>query len=83
MGFSERFPRWITLVIGIAQAVLTVAIIVLEFLSVYIDLAHGTIWIGFWAGLFFAYATVMMLFISKTTLRNEFPQFCVSIDSYF
>ena len=65
MGFSERFPRWSSGVIGIVQVVLTVAIIGLEVGSAYIDLAHGTIWIGFWGGIVFIKTCLMMLFISE------------------
>ena len=65
MGFSERFPRWTSAVVGIAQLVLTAAIVGLEVGSVYIDLAHGTIWVGFWASLVFIKTFLMMLFISK------------------
>ena len=64
MGFSERFPRWTSAVIGIAQLVLTVAIIGLEVGSAYIDLGHGTIWAGFWAGFIFLKTLLMMFFIS-------------------
>jgi hypothetical protein len=53
MGFSERFPRWITGILGFAQLLITAAIIDLELGSVYIDLAHGTIWAGFWSGIIF------------------------------
>jgi hypothetical protein len=66
MGFSERFPRWITAVIGIAQVVITAAIIALELVSCYIDLAHGTIWAGLWSGLVFIITFLSMLFISKS-----------------
>ncbi|CAF0743391.1 unnamed protein product [Adineta ricciae] len=64
MGFSERFPRWTSAVVGIAQLVLTAAIVGLEIGSVYIDLAHGTIWVGFWASLVFIKTFLMMLFIT-------------------
>jgi hypothetical protein len=64
MGFAERFPRWTSAIVGVAQLVLTAAIIGLEIGSVYIDLAHGTIWVGFWAGLVFIKTFLMMLFIS-------------------
>lgn len=64
-GFKDRFPRWITLIIGLLQLVLTLATIGLEVGSIYIDLAHGTIWIGFWAGIVFLLSSLMMLFISK------------------
>ena len=64
MGFSERFPRWTSAILGIVQAILTAAIIGLEVGSCYIDLAHGTIWAGFWAGLVFIKTFLMMLFIS-------------------
>ena len=47
MGFAERFPRWITAIMGIAQVVLTGAIFGLEVASVNVDLVHGTIWAGF------------------------------------
>jgi hypothetical protein len=65
MGFSDRFPRWITGVLGIAQLLLTAAIVGLEIGSAYIDLAHGTIWVGFWAGIVYIITFLMMLFISK------------------
>lgn len=68
MGFGERFPRWITGLIGIAMGGLTAAIVGLEVGSSYIDLAHGTIWAGFWAGLVFIKTTLLMLFISKLHL---------------
>ncbi|CAF2168236.1 unnamed protein product [Rotaria magnacalcarata] len=64
MGFSERFPRWITGIIGIVQAALTAGIVGLEVGSAYIDLAHGTIWVGFWAGLIFIPTALLMLFIT-------------------
>jgi hypothetical protein len=64
MGFSERFPRWTSAIIGIVQLALTAAIIGLEVGSVYIDLAHGTIWVGFWTGIIFIKTLLMMLFIS-------------------
>ena len=65
MGFSERFPRWITALIGIAQIALTAAIVALEVLSIFVDLAHGTIYAGFWCGLVFIITFIMMLFISE------------------
>ncbi|CAF0850071.1 unnamed protein product [Rotaria sordida] len=64
MGFKERFPRWATAILGIAQLVLTAAIIGLELGSDYIDLAHGTIWIGLWAGIIFIITFLWMLFIT-------------------
>ncbi|CAF4528513.1 unnamed protein product [Rotaria sp. Silwood2] len=64
MGFKGRFPRWVTAVLGIAQLLLTAAIIGLELGSDYIDLAHGTIWIGFWAGLIYIIACIKMLCIT-------------------
>ncbi|CAF2518932.1 unnamed protein product [Rotaria sp. Silwood2] len=48
MGFTERFPRWITLVIGIVLVVVTAGILGLEIVSNYIDVGHGTIWVGIW-----------------------------------
>ncbi len=65
MGFSERFPRWITLIIALVQFVITAAIIGLEIASDYIDLAHGTIWVGFWSGIIFIITFLLMFFISK------------------
>jgi hypothetical protein len=65
MGFSERFPRWTSALIGIIQLALTVVIIGLEVKSSIIDLAHGTIWVGYWAGLVFIKTILMMFFISK------------------
>jgi len=64
MGFSERFPRWTSGVLGVVQLVLTVVIIGLEVRSAIIDLGHGTIWVGFWAGLVFIKTLLMMLFIT-------------------
>lgn len=66
MGFGERFPRWTSALLGVIQLALTSAIIGLEVGSVIIDLGHGTIWVGFWAGLVFIKTVIMMLFISKT-----------------
>jgi hypothetical protein len=66
MGFSERFPRWVTAIIGVGQLLLTAAIVGLEIGSAYIDLGHGTIWVGIWAGLVFIITFLMMLFISKS-----------------
>jgi uncharacterized membrane protein len=65
MGFSERFPRWLTGFIAIAQLLITAAIIGLELISDYIDLAHGTIWAGLWSGIVFIITFIMMLTISK------------------
>ena len=65
MGFSGRFPRWLTGIIGVVQLLLTLAIIGLEIGSLYIDLAHGTIFVGIWAGIVFLIATLSMLFISN------------------
>jgi hypothetical protein len=42
-----------------------VAIIGLEVGSSIIDLAHGTIWVGYWAGLVFIKTVLMMFFISE------------------
>lgn len=64
MGFSERFPRWTSAILGVIQLALTAIIIGLEVKSAIIDLAHGTIWVGFWAGLVFIKTFLMMLFIS-------------------
>ncbi|CAF5001372.1 unnamed protein product [Rotaria socialis] len=61
MAFERRLPRWVTAILGIAQLALTAAIIGLEFGSFYYDVAHGTIWIGFWAGLVFIKTSLMML----------------------
>lgn len=68
MGFSERFPRWITGVLGLVQLLLTTAIIGLEIGSVYIDVAHGTIWVGLWSGLVFMMTVLAMMCISKYLL---------------
>ena len=65
MGFSGRFPRWLTGIIGVVQLLLTLAIIGLEVGSLYIDLGHGTIFVGIWAGIVFLIATLSMLFISN------------------
>jgi hypothetical protein len=65
MGFSERFPRWLSGLIGLIQLALVAAIIGLEVGSSIIDLAHGTIWVGYWAGLVFLKTVLMMFFISK------------------
>jgi hypothetical protein len=65
MGFAERFPRWTTALLGVIQLALTAAIIGLEVGSVIIDLAHGTIWVGFWTGIVFIKTVLLMLFISK------------------
>jgi hypothetical protein len=65
MGFAERFPRWATAILAIAQLILTAAIIGLEFGSFYYDVAHGTIWAGFWSGLVFILTFLMMFIISK------------------
>ena len=70
MGFSERFPRWITLLIGLGQFALTAAILALELVSAYIDLAHGTIWAGFWSSLIFIPTFLLMLFISKSFFQS-------------
>lgn len=64
MGFAERFPRWITAMMGIAQIVLTGAIIGLEVASVNVDLVHGTIWAGFWCSIVFVPTCFMMILIS-------------------
>ncbi|CAF1437099.1 unnamed protein product [Rotaria magnacalcarata] len=61
MAFERRLPRWAAAILGIAQLALTAAIIGLEFGSFYYDVAHGTIWIGFWAGLVFIKTSLMML----------------------
>ncbi|CAF5072927.1 unnamed protein product, partial [Rotaria sp. Silwood1] len=63
MGFDKRFPRWVTAILAIAQVVLTAAIIGLEFGSIYYDVAHGTIWAGFWASLVFIKTFLMMFCI--------------------
>lgn len=65
MGFAERFPRWITAILGIAQLFITAAIVGLELISCYIDLAHGTIWAGLWSGIVFIITFLTMLFISN------------------
>ncbi len=65
MGFTERFPRWATAILAIAQLILTAAIIGLEFGSFYYDVAHGTIWAGFWSGIVFIFTFFLMFFISK------------------
>jgi len=65
MGFSERFPRWLTGLIGVAQLIITAAIVGLELVSDYIDLAHGTIWVGLWSGIVFIITFVLMLTMSK------------------
>ena len=73
MGFSERFPRWTSAVLAVIQLGLTAVIIGLEVKSSIIDLAHGTIWVGYWAGLVFIKTLVMMLFISKLNVFfNEY-----------
>ncbi|UJR32231.1 hypothetical protein I4U23_019696 [Adineta vaga] len=64
MGFSERFPRWITGILGVAQVVITAAIVGLELGSSYIDLAHGTIWAGYWCSIVFIWTFLVMLFIT-------------------
>ncbi|CAF1413110.1 unnamed protein product [Adineta steineri] len=62
MGFAERFPRWITGILGVVQLAITAAIIGLELRSAYIDLAHGTIWAGLWCVLSGALACVIIYF---------------------
>ncbi|CAF4057364.1 unnamed protein product [Rotaria sordida] len=64
MAFEKRFPRWITAILALAQVVLTAAIIGLEFGSIYYDVAHGTIWAGFWASLVFIKTFLMMFCIT-------------------
>ncbi|CAF3536727.1 unnamed protein product [Adineta steineri] len=64
MGFAERFPRWITGILGVVQLAITAAIIGLELRSAYIDLAHGTIWVGLWCGLVFIITCITMIFIT-------------------
>ena len=63
MGFKERFPRWVTGVLALAQVVLTAAIVGLEFGSFYYDVAHGTIWVGFWAGIIFIITFILILLL--------------------
>ncbi len=70
MGFSERFPRWITLLIAIVQLVITAAIIALEIVSDYIDVGHGTIYVGIWAGVIFIITFILMFTISKKIFEN-------------
>ncbi|CAF0999525.1 unnamed protein product [Didymodactylos carnosus] len=53
MGFKERFPLPIPIILIIAQVGLTAAIVGIEIRSIYIDLVHGTIWAGFWCGIIF------------------------------
>ncbi len=80
MGFKERFPRWVTGILAIAQIILTAAIIGLEFGSFYYDVAHGTIWAGFWAGLVFLLTCIMMFCISKCfriLIFNIIILFCI------
>ena len=60
MSLSDRFPRWASGIMMILQLAFAAALIGLEVGSVYIDLAHGTIWIGFWAGLVFFYTAMVM-----------------------
>jgi len=66
MGFKERFPRWVTLVLAVIQVVLTAGIAGLEFGSFYYDVAHGTIWAGFWSSLVFILTFSTMFLISKS-----------------
>ena len=72
MGFAERFPRWTSAIIGVVQLGLTAAIIGLEVGSVYIDLAHGTIWVGFWAGIVFIKTVLLMFLISELFYFYEY-----------
>ena len=65
MGFAERFPRWTSALLGVIQLALTATIIGMEVGSIIVDLGHGTIWVGFWAGIIFIKTVIMMLFISK------------------
>ncbi|UJR11328.1 hypothetical protein I4U23_015509 [Adineta vaga] len=70
MGFKERFPRWVTLVLAILQLILTAAIAGLEFGSFYHDVAHGTIWAGFWSCLIFI-PTFLLMFILTCCCRGR------------
>ena len=65
MCIDLKIPRLGTALVGTVQLVLTAAIIGLEFGSVYIDLAHGTIWIGFWAGIDYFTTSMMVLLLSE------------------
>lgn len=71
MAFERRFPRWVTAILAAALFFLTAAIIGLEFGSFYYDVAHGTIWIGFWAGLVFIKTSWMMICTSKYSIENS------------
>jgi len=61
MGFKERFPLPIPVLIALAQILLTAAIVGLEGGSIYYDLVHGTIWAGFWCGIIFIKTFLSML----------------------
>ncbi|CAF0824725.1 unnamed protein product [Rotaria sordida] len=64
MGFSERFPRWITAIIAIIILALTAGILGLEIVSNYIDVGHGTIWVGIWSSIVYIITFLMMFFIT-------------------
>lgn len=69
MGFAERFPRLITLIIGVLVLGLSAAIVALEILSVYQDIGHGTIWAGLWSALIFIPTILALLIISKNPIK--------------
>jgi hypothetical protein len=65
MNFQKGFPRRVTAVLAIIQTILAAAIIGLEFGSFSNDVAHGTIWAGFWCGVVFIITFLMMFCTSK------------------
>jgi hypothetical protein len=64
MCFRGKLPRWVLAVLAIVQIVLTAAIAGLEFGSFYYDIAHGTIWAGFWSALVYIITFIMMFCMS-------------------
>ncbi|CAF1433047.1 unnamed protein product [Adineta ricciae] len=70
MGFKERFPRWLIIIFAVVQLVLTLAIIGTELGSFYSNVAHGTIWAGFWSALFYI-PTCVLLFVMICCCRGR------------
>lgn len=65
MGLMDGFPRIPAALLGILQLALAAAAIGLEVGSIFVDLAHGTIWAGFWSGLVYIITGLLLLLMGK------------------
>jgi hypothetical protein len=68
---SNVMPGWLIGLLAALQVILWLLIIILEGVSVYYDVTHGTIYAGFWcSGIFFITWVTMFSFCKLFSFMN-------------